>query len=86
MAYDFHYAEILENLLPISSCYWHKEAKVPWLYHPDREFFISYDDPESLKWKANYVKEHDLKGVMFWELSGDDAEGSLIDALVEGLK
>jgi chitinase len=82
----FDYAEIVKDHLPFSQHYWHPDAKVPWLYRPDREVFISYDDPESLRQKAVYVKEHTLGGVMFWELSGDDRGGSLIEALRDGLQ
>jgi chitinase len=64
--------------------YWHGEAQVPWLYSPDAQVFITYDDPESLARKAGYVDEWDLGGVMFWELSADD--GSLLDALYTRLR
>lgn len=82
----FDYAEIVKDHLPFSQRYWHPDAQVPWLYQPDRGVFISYDDTYSLRLKAEYVKEHSLGGVMFWELSGDDPRDSLIDALRDGLQ
>ncbi len=39
---------------------------------------ITYDDPESLAAKVEVVKNQGLGGVMFWELSGDDAESTLL--------
>ena len=33
--------------------------------------------------KAQYVRHHRLGGVMFWELSGDTADGELIAALAD---
>lgn len=42
---------------------------------------ITYDDPESLGAKLDFVKERGLSGVMFWELSGDDAENTLLETL-----
>jgi len=37
--------------------------------------WIGYEDPESLARKVDYVKERGLRGVMFWELSGDQRSG-----------
>jgi chitinase len=35
--------------------------------------------------KAHYVNDNDLGGIMFWELSGDTADGELIHAISSGL-
>ena len=32
-----------------------------------------------------YINEHGLGGVMFWELSGDDPGGTLVNAIETGL-
>jgi chitinase len=64
--------------------YWHDSAQVPWLYSPSAGVFISYDDPESLARKADYVQEWGLGGVMFWELSADDS--SLLETLYSRLR
>jgi chitinase len=34
----------------------------------------------------DYVKQKGLGGVMFWELSGDDENGSLLKAINRGLR
>ena len=34
--------------------------------------FITYDDPESLKLKANFVFDNGMAGMMFWELGEED--------------
>jgi len=47
--------------------FWDEEAKAP--YYFDGQEFISYDDPQSMKEKALYVKENQLRGLMFWEYS-----------------
>ncbi len=49
--------------------YWDDEAKAPYLFNG--ETFISYDDRESLKRKAEYVREKDLFGMMYWEYGCD---------------
>ena len=44
---------------------------MPFLYNPASGEFISYEDPESLRAKLRFVKQRQLGGVMFWELTGD---------------
>ncbi|MFN2225696.1 MAG: glycoside hydrolase family 18 protein, partial [Anaerolineae bacterium] len=81
----FDYKDLARNYVDVNGYtrYWHDEAKTPWLYNPETQVFITYDDPESLALKAAYVDEWNLGGVVFWELSADD--GSLLDTLYAGL-
>jgi chitinase len=65
--------------------YWDEQASAPYLYNPDTQTFISYEDPESLKKKCDYVLDHKLAGVMFWEYSGDSAN-TLLDSIDTGLQ
>jgi chitinase len=77
----FDWKDIAANYLGKFSRHRHDEAKVPWLFNEKTGVMISYDDPESLRIKAEYVKQHGLGGVMFWELSADDREASLLNAI-----
>jgi len=43
--------------------------------------FWSYDCPEALHRKMDYIRSHYLGGVMFWELSQDSEDGELLRAL-----
>jgi chitinase len=52
----------------------------------DGSQFWSYDDPESAGWKADYANCRGLRGVMFWELSGDDPGGTLLGGLHRQLR
>lgn len=45
--------------------HWDDNAKVPYLF--DGNSFVSYEDEESVKCKAEYVIENGLGGIMFWE-------------------
>ena len=63
--------------------YWDDVAKVPWLYNASRKEWITYEDPQSMRLKGEYVVSQNLGGAMFWELSNDD--GTLLDALRGGL-
>ncbi|MEN9656885.1 MAG: hypothetical protein RL571_350 [Pseudomonadota bacterium] len=42
--------------------YWGAVAKAPWLY--DVNLMITYEDQESLKYKAQYIKSKHLGGIM----------------------
>ena len=63
--------------------HWDERAKAPFLY--DGEAFISYEDEESLRHKARYVREHGLGGAMFWEYS-NNRSGELLRALSSALR
>jgi chitinase len=82
----YDYKDLSANYVGKFTRHWDDEAKVPWLYDAEKGIMISYDDPQSLKDKAEYVKKNKLGGVMCWELSGDDAKASLLNALLEGMK
>ena len=59
--------------------HWEAGAKVPWLYDSSTGTWISYDDPESVRAKVEYVRAQGLGGVVIWELGGDD--GRLMGAI-----
>jgi len=58
--------------------YWDDIAKAPYIY--DGSTWISYDDPESIKYKCKYVLDNDLGGLMFWDY-GEDETLQLIQAI-----
>jgi chitinase len=59
---------------------------VHWLFNGS--VFWSYDDTDTLTRKAEYVNgfRTPLRGIMFWELSGDGTDGRLVTTLRENLK
>ncbi len=58
--------------------YWDSSAQAPYLFNGNT--FITYDDPQSLRLKVQYVKNNDLGGIMFWEYS-NDRTGTLLQAV-----
>jgi chitinase len=50
-----------------------------WIFNGNE--FWSYDDEVSIGWKADYVNAQGLRGMMFWELSGDAADATLLKAM-----
>ncbi|MFE6779342.1 chitinase C-terminal domain-containing protein [Streptomyces sp. NPDC057702] len=45
----------------------------PWLWNADKKVFLSTEDEQSVKAKAQYVVDKGLGGTMIWELAGDYA-------------
>ncbi|RUS21429.1 chitinase [Endogone sp. FLAS-F59071] len=66
--------------------YFDKTAGTPWLYNTQTQDFISYDDPQSLKLKGQYIKQNALGGCMIWDLAQDTSSSELLHALRKGLK
>jgi len=61
--------------------HWDKRTHAAWLF--DGTTFWTFDDPQVLRDKSEYVRDNRLGGVMFWELSGDTPDGELIAALAD---
>ncbi|MBX3275533.1 MAG: glycoside hydrolase family 18 protein [Sandaracinaceae bacterium] len=76
---DWH--DVRANYLPRMTRHWHAQARVPWLHDPSTGTFVSYDDAESLRIKRDYARELGLGGVMIWEMSSDDRDGTLLAAV-----
>lgn len=64
-------------------------------YHPlwnvpyvvkDGKMLCSYDDEQSIAYKANWANLHGLRGFMWWAQGGDDSKGTLTTACWNGMK
>ena len=64
------YYEILNVMKLFKRC-WDDKAKVPYLIDKSRKIFISYDDEESIAYKADYVLKNHIRGVIIWQITGD---------------
>lgn len=65
--------------------FWDEGTQTPYLFNAEESVFISYDDPESLTIKAEYIRERGLGGAMIWEVSQDHGI-DLLDSLYQMLK
>lgn len=76
---------IREKLLtdPQWEQHWHPVAQTPWLFHRGERVFVSYEDPRSIAIRSGFAKEQGLRGVFMWELTGDDDQHSLLDAMAK---
>ncbi|SDC34451.1 glycoside hydrolase family 18 protein [Niabella drilacis] len=61
--------------------YWDNQARVPYWFNSARGVFVTGDDPESLRYKTAYIRQHSLGGIMFWELFYDTFQRGLLDQL-----
>lgn len=79
------YASVAANYLNTSGYvrYFHSQSLVPWLFNGST--FITYEDEQSMGYKAGYIKDKGLGGAMIWELS-QDPNRILLNALYNGLK
>jgi chitinase len=78
------YYEILNNMGKFERR-WDDQAKVPYLVSTEWNMLVCYDDPESIRAKANYVLEKGIHGLIIWEITGDhlpDGTTPLLDAIV----
>lgn len=83
--YIIPYWEIVEKLNADNyEKMYDESAKASYLWNSKEHIFISYDTPEEIKLKAEYIKEKGLGGAMFWEYSLDKDQ-ELLNALFENL-
>ena len=82
------YNEIVNILGATSGTYvgnnirkWDSTAKVPYLVNTSGDILLSYDDPDSVAEKGQFVLDKKLFGAMFWEYRHDDGNHSLLKAL-----
>lgn len=67
---------------PDSQVFHDAQAVVSWSYDNESQTMISYDTPQVVSHKVEYIKNTGLGGAMWWETSGDrpsSSEDSLIN-------
>lgn len=81
------YQDIKNNFLNKNGFtrYWSSEAKVPYLFKPDGGVFITYEDPQSIAEKLQYLKQNKLGGAFVWEVTAD-REHDLSTVIVKSLR
>ena len=72
------YSEISENGYEYS---WDDNTLAPSLYSKNEKIFWSFDDLCSIALKARYVDAYNLRGLMFWQIFGDDTLGTLTNTI-----
>ncbi|MGL4345905.1 MAG: glycosyl hydrolase family 18 protein [Cellulosilyticaceae bacterium] len=62
----YHIVEVLEKD-PAFKKYWDPYAQVPYLYSESKKEFYTYDDPQSIAVKTDYINTNNLGGAIIWE-------------------
>lgn len=60
--------------------HWDDECKVPYIYIPELQLFITYENPLSISEKMKYIGEKGLAGIMYWQ-NGQDYNELLMNAI-----
>ncbi|MBV9734293.1 MAG: glycoside hydrolase family 18 protein [Acidisphaera sp.] len=88
------YADLVASYLPSYGHFFDPWTQSDYLYSPSAEVWISYDGPEGIHYRASYVSDLGLGGLLLWELSTDvpsvRSDGplhatALIDAMPRGI-
>ncbi len=64
---------------------WDSVASAPYLYNASTRTWVSYDDPESLALKCQYLVANHLEGIMFWDYTGDTPDHTLLNSINKAL-
>jgi chitinase len=79
-----YYSDLMHLVDNNYKIYWDNYAMAPYLYTSKEKIFWTFDNVESISLKRHYVNAYDLKGLMFWEISGDDSIGTLVNTIYTG--
>ncbi len=63
--------------------YWDSTACAPYAYDAKNGLFATFDDTQSVGLKTKYALDKGLRGIMFWELTGDVVGGELLEVIAK---
>ncbi len=67
------YYNILKKM-DLFTYHWDDQVKCPYLLGNTINTFVTFDDPVSIAYKAQYVMDKNIGGVIIWEITGDYIE------------
>lgn len=66
--------------------HWDPLSQAPYMYNPAKKWFATFDDSLSVSIKTQYVLKNRLNGIMFWQLSEDNYQNGLLEAIDKAKK
>lgn len=69
------YYTIVQNAAQFTE-HWDSQAQVPYLLGNSIPTFVSFDNSESVEFKAQHIVDKGLRGAIIWEITGDYLETS----------
>jgi chitinase len=76
-----YFSDLTDLLRKGFKLHWDNNTMAPYLYNPEKKIFWTFDNAKSIALKALYVDTYDLRGIMFWEITGDDSLGTLVNTI-----
>lgn len=71
------YPDVQRMLVSGFTRYWDPASQVPFAYNATTRQFVSYEDPESLQRKCDFIRQQHLGGIMFWQYFADPTDSLL---------
>ena len=78
------YYDIKQNYMSDSNNFLDSLAMAPYILNEQNKIFITYEDEKSIREKHNIVQNKGLQGLFAYELTGDDANSTLLNAMRKG--
>ena len=66
--------------------YWDEQAQAPFAYDSINKIFATFDDTRSIQLKSQFALDHQLGGIMFWQLMNDKRQNGLLKTMVDEIK
>ncbi|QBQ40121.1 glycoside hydrolase family 18 protein [Sphingobacterium psychroaquaticum] len=64
---------------------WDDVAKADYMVNKGGDFVLTFETPESIRLKCEYLLQRNMKGAMYWEYAGDTNDGILRKTVFEGV-
>jgi chitinase len=68
---ELTYKDLVANYLPKYESHWDGVTQSAYLYSATDQVWISFDSVHSVQAKLAFVRQHNMGGLMLWEVSGD---------------
>jgi chitinase len=65
---------------------WDSLSNASFLWNERDSIFITYEGPESIQKKMQYIRNKGMGGVMFWEYHEDSDSRTLLNAIDKAIK
>ncbi len=72
------------NKMDLFDYHWDDAVKCPYLLGNAINTFVTFDDVESMAYKAQYVVDNNAMGVIIWEITGDYVETAPGSGVIQG--
>ncbi|KAF8634839.1 hypothetical protein AX17_004089 [Amanita inopinata Kibby_2008] len=60
-------------------------SQTPYVYNPNSQVLVSYDNAESFAAKGKFINDHGLAGFAMWHAAGDSSHDTLITAISDAM-